>query len=304
MQILLFVSAIGGAMYFEQGISIYESTSDASLVQELKPVNSKAIQPFLMGHEAFYADLFWVHTVRWSVEKQYQNMAEYIFKMADLITDLDPRFEQVYIWAGSAITYVNSYKMSAEDKVRASNRILEKGWNYIQNDVEGWNHYPRFWMIPQFLGFNYGFELKDKEKALEYTQVLMTIPGLPPHMKTWAAGLYRDSGDKSKGLNFLENLLAAETIQAQIQMTDDEEAKEKLQGKLLAFYNKLNTDEYGRKRMAQIQESVRNIISMWRKDYPFLPFQLYVLMHDENKNDMVQSLDGVYDLAFPNLTQE
>ena len=295
---IFLLAAAGGILYSQQSLSMEQAIFEANLIQVKKPVNSKLIRTFLFGHEAFYADLFWIASIRWSVERGMPGLGTYLYKTLDMVTDLDPRFEQAYVWSSSAITFSVSSDMSYKERVLAANKILQKGWDYIQNDTEGWKHFSHYWMIPQLLAFNYGFELKDKEKALEYNQALMSVPDLPPHMKTWVAGLYRESNQKEKGLGFLEQLLAVETLQAQMRMTDDEEVKTRLRGKLLAFYKKLSTMEQGDQRIIQIQAEVKELVDDWRSQYEFIPFSLYVLMHNRDKQS---TGEGMYDIFFPHL---
>lgn len=303
---LLVVLSVIGIHYSQNQLLIEEERMKPLMVEQLKPINPKLIQPFLFGHGAFYADVFWIDTIQKSVDHEVPNMFEYIYKMVDLVTDLDPRFSQVYIWSSSALEFANSKNYTRKEKVEKGNEMLLKGWNYIQQDAKGWNYYPRYWMIAQLLAYNYGFELKDKEKALEYTKILMFVPDLPSHMKTWAAGLYRksnDSKEKSKGISFLENLLAVETLQAQIRMVDDKKVKEKLQGKLLAFYKQMKTDDYGYQRMMEIQERVRILVDTWKTNYFYLPFQFYTLIHNwDRENDSISS-DGMYGIFFPQLSR-
>lgn len=290
--------AISGILYSQQYVVILSSNFEANYIERKEAINPRFIKPFLFGHEAFYADLFWIHSIRWSVERGVPGLATYLAKMLDAITDLDPRFEQAYIWGAAAISFAYSSDMQQIDRINAANKLLHKGWNYIQSDAEGWKHFSHYWMIPQVLSFNYGFELRDREKALEYNRALMSVPNLPVHLKTWAAGLYRKSDEKEKGLGFLESLLAAETLQSQMNMTDDETVKERLRGKLIAFYNKLSSSEYGDQRIAFIQKQVKEVVDTWRKDYRFLPFSLYVLIHSRQEEPM--SVE-IYPLFFPNL---
>lgn len=292
------IAAMAGVVYSQQFVMMQYAIFDANFIERKEAVNSKFIKPFLFGHEAFYADLFWIHSIRWSVERGVPGLATYLTKMLDVVTDLDPRFEQAYIWGASAITFAYSSDMDQIGRVKAANKLLHKGWDYIQNDEEGWEHFSSYWMIPQVLSFNYGFELKDREKALEYNHALMSIPNLPVHLKTWAAGLYRKGDDKQKGLSFLENLLAVETLQSQINMTDDDAVKERLRGKMIAFYDKLNTSEYGDQRIAFIQNQVKEMVDAWRKDYKFIPFSLYVLIHQRKEESTDSEL---YSIFFPNL---
>lgn len=295
---IFLIAALGGIFLSQQFLIAQKAVFEADLIQMKKPVNGKLLKPFLFGHEAFYADLFWIDSIRWSVERGMPGLGTYLYKTLDMVTDLDPRLEHAYVWSSSAITFSISSDMSYKERVIAANKILQKGWDYIQNDTEGWKHYSHYWMIPQLLAFNYGFELKDKEKALEYNQALMNVPDLPPHLKTWVAGLYRESNQKEKGLGFLEELLAVETLQAQIRMTEDDVVKERLRDKMLAFYNKLNSSEYGDQRILNIQREVKEIVSEWRSGYEFIPFSMYILMHNREKNSTSQNM---YNIFFPNL---
>jgi len=291
-------------IYISQSlIEMDYSIMDTAYIEKMESMNPNFIKPFLFGHEGFFADVLWIHSIRWSVERGVPGLTTFLVKTLDLVTDLDPRFEQAYIWGASAITFSYSSEMQQIDRIKAANKLLHKGWDYIQNDAEGWQHYPSYWMIPQVLSFNYGFELKDREKALEYNHALMSVPNLPIHLKTWAAGLYRksdQSSDQEKGLSFLENLLAVETLQSQINMTDDDAVKDRLRGKLIAFYNKLKSTEYGDERIAMIQRQVKEVVDTWRKDYKFIPFSLYVLLHSQQEENVMDS--EIYPMFFPNLS--
>lgn len=300
----LTLMALGGILYSNQELRLEELRTESLLVESLEPINSKLVQPFLLGHEAFYADLFWINTIQHSVDYNKFNMFNYLYNMIQFITDLDPRFSEVYVWSNSALEYANSKEYTQKEKFVKINEILEKGWNYMLHDVEGWNYYIAYWAIPQFLGFNYGHELKNREKALEYTGALMNIPNLPPFMKTWAAGLYRDSSEENKGISYLENLFAAETLQYQLSMADDDQVKEKLKGKLLAFYKKMDSDEYGYQRILQIQNRVRYLVNSWRSSYNFLPFEFYALLYQDPGDLDAQQSRSIYRVFFPTLSQE
>lgn len=297
----ILILACIGIMFASPRIKVEESTTDTMLTMQKTPVNAKLIKPFLFGHEAFYADLFWIHSVRWSVETGIPNLFEFLEKMVDVTTDLDPRFEQVYIWAGLMLNYSSSVKASYKEKIEATNRILLKGWNYIQSDTEGWNHFPNYWMIPEILAYNYGIELKDNEKALEYTRALMTVPGLPSHMKTWAAILLKDEGKVEEGTQFMEDLLAIETLHAQMNMTDDEIVRDNLKGKLLMFYNKMEKKNYANTRIAQIQKQITDLVDTWKTSYQFLPFRLYTLLHVQESSAEYEQGQAMYSIFFPTL---
>ena len=112
-----------------------------------------------MGHGGFVADLLWLRTVGYFADAVLSGgKLTYLEELIHLASDLDPRFEQLYIWGGAVFMY-NVGRITTK-KIEASNRILEKGWRRIQNDPIGWRHYPQYWAIPQMLGFNYAVELR------------------------------------------------------------------------------------------------------------------------------------------------
>src|SRR5262249_31655940 len=67
---------------------------------------TKFIRPFLLGQDAFAADLIWIRTLGYfSDELTRGHKYTYLGDLIDLATDLDPRFERIYIWAGAVYMY-------------------------------------------------------------------------------------------------------------------------------------------------------------------------------------------------------
>ena len=184
--------ALGGILWSNNNLILFEVESESN-PEMYYVLEGEKIKPLLLGHEALLADLIWVRTLGYFGDQVTSGgHFEYLEKLVNLATDLDPRFERIYIWAGAVMMY-NSGRISKE-KIHASNRVLEKGWDYIRNDSLGWRHDKRYWMIPQMLGFNYAIELKDRKKGAPYIAAVSRIPESPPVYKTWAATLFRKSG--------------------------------------------------------------------------------------------------------------
>lgn len=297
----ILVLMFSGILFTSAKIRLEKITADTTLLADLTPINKNMIKPFLLGHEAFYADLLWIQSIQKSAEQGVPNLFEYLEGTLSVITDLDMRFDQVFIWAGLTLNYANSTKYTYKQKVEKANAILLKGWEFSQKDTQGWKRVSNYWMIPELIAYNYGIELKDSEKALEYARALLAIPEVPTIMKTWAATMSAEQNKLNQGKDFMENLLAIETLQARMDLTDDEAARDKLKGKLMLFYKKLNESEYAAKRIAQIQEQIKNIFDKWRTDYQFLPFSFYVLLHAQETSPDYKNANGIYDVFFPNL---
>ncbi|MEZ4846029.1 MAG: hypothetical protein R2877_03475 [Bdellovibrionota bacterium] len=51
--------------------------------------------------------------------------------------------------------------------------------------------------------------------------------------------------------------------------------------------------EQGDQRIIQIQTEVKELVDDWRSQYEFIPFSLYVLMHNRDKQS---TGEGMYDI--------
>lgn len=298
----LILLAIYGILFSKLHMSTENAINREMALREIRPVSSKVIKPFLLGHEAFYADVFWIDTIQLSVEKDIINQFEYLQGMINLVVDLDPRFEQVYIWANTVLPYAKSKTASYEEKIRGATAILQKGWKYSQNDTEGWKHFDRHWMIPQNLAYNYGIELKEPEKALEYTRALLNIPGIPPVYKTWVAHVYKDDSNAKESVSYLNDYLAAETLLSQLNMTEDEDAKAKLRAKLIFFTRKVDKNVNVDAQIEAVRKRIQSLVQAWKDQYAFIPFQLYVLLHNNVPESETMKSEAIYDVFFPNLS--
>lgn len=251
--------------------------------------DSRIVKPLFLGHEALVADLVWIKTLGYFADELIAGKKpKYLEKLINFATDLDPRFEKLYIWAGAVFMYGSG--AITKDKVEASNRILEKGWKYIQNDRLGWKHIEDYWLIPQMIGFNYAIELGDKKRGAPYVAMAGQIPGAPGLYKTWAATLYKSIGDMESATKVLESMLAIEVLEGQLQNVDGEDMKEKIRIRLNMYYEKLYGKEQAQIRSEALVKNIMRLRQIWQDKFPYLSFNFFLsLWDDEEPNAVVEN---------------
>lgn len=233
------------------------------------------IKPVLLGHEALLADLVWIRTLGYFADELLSGgKYRYLDRLIDLATDLDPRFEKLYIWAGAVLMY--SSGAITEEKIEASTQILKKGWDFIQSDPVGWKHAEDYWLIPQMIGFNYAIELKDRKRGAPYIAAAAQIPGSPELYKTWAATLYKKSGDLEAGAKVLETMLAIEVLKGQLENVEKEDLKNKIRLRLRMYYEQLYGPEQAKVRAEALVSHILDMRRLWQEHFPYLDFELFM----------------------------
>lgn len=259
---------------------------------------ARTIQPLLLGHEAFLADLVWIRTVGYFADEFFgRHRYTYLERLLEFVTDLDPRFEKAYIWAGAILMYRGG--AISKEKIMASTRILEKGWQKIVNDPVGWRHIPEYWMIPQMIGFNYAIEMKDKRRGAPYIAAAGRIPGSPEIFKTWAATLFKRAGEWEEGTRTLEAMLAVETLQAQLKTVEGEGVKAEIRNRLHFYYSRLYGPEGAKARIKLLEQQIQRLLSEWREEFPSVPFGLFLLLRTDRESVEEEAAAETWDAAFP-----
>jgi hypothetical protein len=110
--------------------------------------------------------------------------------MCDLVTDLDPRAEHVYRFAGLILPW------EAND-VDEGIRLLEKGVRNL----------PESWMLHYYLGMMHYFFRNDADAAAEYLATAARLPGAPPLVTRVAALMYGRRANPGTTVQFLRELL-------------------------------------------------------------------------------------------------
>ena len=107
-----------------------------------------ALKLLTLGFEQAAADLLWVRTLQYFVDHLFLDRKyRWLSHFVDQIIALDPRFEQVYLWAGSCILYG---QVVTDEVVQASNHFYEAAAE----------RFPERYEAPFHLGMNYYIELR------------------------------------------------------------------------------------------------------------------------------------------------
>ena len=125
------------------------------------------------GQRLSLADLYWLRTVMYVGEGTLPPKRgwEALYPLAEIVTDLDPRFGYAYQVIGSNLT-------GLAGKVEQSNRLLEKGMRNV----------PDRWLLPFVYATNKFFYEHDYATAAQYARRAAEI-GKRPHLALLAANL-------------------------------------------------------------------------------------------------------------------
>ncbi|RKY99850.1 MAG: hypothetical protein DRQ10_05390 [Candidatus Hydrothermota bacterium] len=157
---------------------------------------AKYIKAFSLEFDNAISDFFWMRLTLTYGERNFEKKAtekdwKYLVALTDLVTDLDPKFQIPYIFAGAVLTWQGDMPKDAE-------RILLKGLKARPDD----------WLIPFYLGFVNFYFIGDTLKGAEYLSMAARKPGAPSYVPLLAARLRSRAGDIRTAINFLEGLLA------------------------------------------------------------------------------------------------
>lgn len=145
-----------------------------------------------LGFERLVADLFWVRTVYYVGDENSANAgypsAE---RLANLVTDVDPQFDTVYVLMSSVM---NGLRTDPD----AAIRLLEKGAKHSQ-----------YWRIHFLLGFNYFMEKQDYERGAKALQKAVDLGG-PPYLQFLVTRLYAHVGEADTAMAFIQARLQHE----------------------------------------------------------------------------------------------
>lgn len=124
-----------------------------------------------MGYDRFLADIYWLGMIQYIGEispdkDRYRQAYEYI----DLITSLDPKFENAYWFGCWAVGYWQGDPVLAD-------KLIQRG---IQN-------FPHSWYMKFIAGVNQYIFAHNAKAAAQYYEAAAREPGAPPFVARQAA---------------------------------------------------------------------------------------------------------------------
>ena len=160
---------------------------------EREPVylpKAEYLRPMALGWRNALADVLWFRTISYfGAHYRSDHTYPWLAAMCDLVTDLDPRAEHVYRFAGVILPW-------EANQVDAGIAILKKGRREFPND----------WMLHYHLGFHYYFFKNDIDTALASLRDAMALPGAHPSLARLAAVLAQNQYGPETTLVFLQEL--------------------------------------------------------------------------------------------------
>lgn len=142
-------------------------------------------------------DYFWIQTIQ-AVGKA-SNRHEYrdIYDYADLTTELDPQFRQVYVFAGVTIPYRT--RSGKWFNVEESTRLLEKGLKYFPEQV-----YLRIMLAYNLSAFHHEYE-----RAAVLLEEASRFPDAPEYLSGLATRLHAQAGNFDAAVELARSLAEA-----------------------------------------------------------------------------------------------
>src|SRR5262245_6413004 len=152
--------------------------------------DARLLRPFVLGYQTVLADVLWFRTINYfgahyTTDRAYPWLA----RMCDLVTDLDPKAEHVYQFAGVILPWEAK---NPDEGIR----LLQKGAAA----------FPESWRLRYQLGIVYYLFKSDDAAAAEQLAAASRIAGAPPLIGRVAALLHARQHGPEMTLGFLRHL--------------------------------------------------------------------------------------------------
>jgi len=143
-----------------------------------------------LGYTSAVADILWFRTISYfGAHYRSDRLYPWLAKMCDVVTDLDPRAQYVYRFAGVILPWEAK---RPDDGIA----LLDKG---IKN-------FPDYWLFYYLQGTNLYFFKDDLKRAATYLGRAAELPGADPYAVRLAAAMYQQGFDPATAESFLREL--------------------------------------------------------------------------------------------------
>jgi len=133
--------------------------------------DARLLRPLVLGYDNVLANLIWFRTISYFGEHyQGDHVYPWLARMCDLVTDLDPRAEHVYRFAGLVLPW-------DAGEVDEGIRLLQKGIRV----------FPKSWTLRYYLGVVRYLFKQDFAGAAEDIRLAAGLPDAPPLVARFAA---------------------------------------------------------------------------------------------------------------------
>ena len=136
-----------------------------------------------LGFQTALADTLYLWSIQYYGHHRSEEGRRYLWRIFDVITDLDPRYQDAYL-TGALIMAVD---MGDAD---LAIRLLDKGAEENPDD----------WIYLMEAGHYAWIALDDYQRAADYFDRALRLPGTPPLLRRVRAGMAELSGDRRAAL--------------------------------------------------------------------------------------------------------
>ena len=241
-----------------------------------------------LDFDEMLADFVWVKAILYFSQQFFTTRQfDHLGNLVEVITDLDPRFDAAYLWAGSVFMY-NGSAITRKD-IEETNRFLKKGWNFYQESLVKWKISPSYWRIPFMIGFNHAIELREKEEGVRYLRAAAQFPNAPDYVKTWSSTILRRLGRDEEALSQVQEQFTIETLRANLKMAQNEKLKTELRNRILYFYKKIGRENASQEEVSRYEARLQRLYKDYFDNFPFLNLEFYSLLYNDD-----QQRDSLY----------
>jgi tetratricopeptide (TPR) repeat protein len=166
----------------DRGWTAYEPATPVMWLQ-----SPSAVKTASLGFDALVADFYWMRAVvyfgRQSLSEDPNKNYDLLHPLLDLVTTLDPRFNVAYRFGA---IFLSEPAPDGPGRPDLAIALLEKG--FALN--------PHRWEYLHDIGFIYYWHQREFGKGAEYLERAATVPGAPVWLRSTAATMHADQGNR------------------------------------------------------------------------------------------------------------
>ncbi len=145
------------------------------------------VKPMALGYREGLAAVLWVRGVIYFGEAYLEGKSsEWLGQFLDMVTLLNPRFQDAYDFAGAILAKDSSGR-------EAARKIMDRGIS----------EYPENWQFRVYAALNQMKLDSNSVQAAAYLEPVATLDQVPNHIRTLAAGLLTKGGNERMALAYL-----------------------------------------------------------------------------------------------------
>jgi tetratricopeptide (TPR) repeat protein len=146
--------------------------------------SGRFLREAVLGYDQAAASMAWLRVVQYyGKHARSDRQFEMMYRLCDIVTDLDPNFVEPYIFGSFVIL--------------SEGANPQQGWDLIQ---KGLDLCPGSWRIQFEAGFICYVMLEDYERAARYFKVSSGLPGAPDYIDRFAAFVSERAGELEAAL--------------------------------------------------------------------------------------------------------